>query len=155
MSGDGPTYSGNLACIARRSSDPAAWPLLGTVSRVPQKRAAMTGTALSCGQRGPRAVDARAIVDSSIPKGAAAPGGAIGLSCLGQNVLASLNASSPRPLVASDDLSRVQCVGTQLGADRGARCRVVQRQSSDFYCVHGDLVVVRVLADWRARTAIL
>ena len=32
---------------------------------------------------------------------------------------------------------------------------VVQRQLSEFYCIYGDLVVVRVVADWRARTTIL
>jgi transposase InsO family protein len=73
----------------------------------------------------------------------------------GQIERTNLNAPSVRPLVASDDLSCGQCVGTQLGADRGTRCGVAQRQLSDFYCVHGNLVVVRVVADWRARTAVL
>src|SRR5215472_1152943 len=65
------------------------------------------------------------------------------------------NPPSVRPLVASDDFRRGQSVGTQLGADGGARCGAVQRQVPDFYCVHGDLIVVRVVADRRARTAIL
>src|SRR6516164_2749587 len=60
-----------------------------------------------------------------------------------------------RAFVPSDDLSRGQCVGTQFGADRSTRCGVIQRQLNDFDRVYGDLVVVRVVADWRARTAIL
>ena len=43
----------------------------------------------------------------------------------------------------------------QFGADGGTGCGVIKRQLSDFDRVHSDLVVVRVVADWWARTAIL
>src|SRR5262249_27761439 len=60
-----------------------------------------------------------------------------------------------RTAVASDDLRRCQRVGAEARPDPGARGSCVERQRWDLERMYGDLVVMRVVADRRARAAVI
>src|SRR5262249_780141 len=60
-----------------------------------------------------------------------------------------------RTAVASDDLRRCQRVGAEARPDLGAGGSCVERQRWDLERIYGDLVVMRVVADRRARPPLI